>query len=111
LVTLNISRYRKWATASKGQIKGSVEIENGGWHFSYLGGIDQIIQKVKNYSHQEFNTTENTDPEIMQKKIAAKIFCFRNKETKLEVIPIDDTFPLYLRSNIDKYKQFISETI
>ncbi len=30
-------------------------IQNGGWHFSYFGGIDFIKNKIKNFAHQEFN--------------------------------------------------------
>ncbi len=30
-------------------------VTNGGWHFSYMGGIDKIIQKLESYSHAEYN--------------------------------------------------------
>ena len=33
-------------------------LKNAGWHFSYFGGVDLIIKKIKNYSHQEFNTDD-----------------------------------------------------
>ena len=26
---------------------------NGGWHLSYFGDVDFILNKVKNFSHQE----------------------------------------------------------
>lgn len=32
--------------------------ENAGWHFSYFGGTDQIINKIKNFAHQEYNSEE-----------------------------------------------------
>lgn len=31
------------------------KISNGGWHFSYIGGVDKIKQKLSSYSHQENN--------------------------------------------------------
>ena len=31
---------------------------NCGWHFSYLGGKEMIIYKIKIFSHQEFNIKE-----------------------------------------------------
>lgn len=31
------------------------EIYNAGWHCSYFGNIDQIINKLENFAHQEFN--------------------------------------------------------
>lgn len=33
-------------------------IPNSGWHFSYFGSKDDILQKIKSYSHQELNTNE-----------------------------------------------------
>jgi beta-1,4-mannosyl-glycoprotein beta-1,4-N-acetylglucosaminyltransferase len=33
-------------------------IYNGGWHFTYLGGVDSIIKKIKSFSHQELNNEE-----------------------------------------------------
>ncbi len=33
-------------------------IQNGGWHFSFLGGQKKIIEKIKAYIHQEFNSPE-----------------------------------------------------
>ena len=31
-------------------------IENGGWHFTNMGGVNQVHQKLESYGHQEFNT-------------------------------------------------------
>ena len=32
-----------------------IRIEEGGWHFSYLGGVNIINTKLERFSHQEFN--------------------------------------------------------
>ena len=34
-------------------------IQNAGWHFSYMGGRDQVIQKLESFAHQEFNTPKH----------------------------------------------------
>jgi hypothetical protein len=34
------------------------EIPNAGWHFTNMGGADQIRKKLDAYDHQEFNTGE-----------------------------------------------------
>lgn len=31
-------------------------LTNGGWHFSFQGGIEKIKDKIESYSHQEINT-------------------------------------------------------
>ena len=28
---------------------------DGGWHLTYMGGVDRIINKLSAYSHTEFN--------------------------------------------------------
>jgi beta-1,4-mannosyl-glycoprotein beta-1,4-N-acetylglucosaminyltransferase len=33
----------------------SYNIIEGGWHLSFMGGPDRISDKIKSYSHQEFN--------------------------------------------------------
>jgi hypothetical protein len=32
--------------------------ENAGWHFSYFGDVEYIMNKIKNFAHQEFNSEE-----------------------------------------------------
>ena len=41
----------------------------GGWHFSYYGDINNIKDKIKNFSHQEFNKPEYLDDIKIQKQI------------------------------------------
>jgi beta-1,4-mannosyl-glycoprotein beta-1,4-N-acetylglucosaminyltransferase len=44
-------------------------IKNGGWHLSYFGDVDFIINKIKQFSHQEFNTEKIINKESLQKLI------------------------------------------
>ena len=32
-------------------------IPNGGWHFTFQGGVNMIINKIENYGHQELNNS------------------------------------------------------
>lgn len=49
-------------TASKIRMYRSCRhISNGGWHFSFLGGVDAIVRKLQSFSHQEYNTEEFLD--------------------------------------------------
>lgn len=34
-------------------------LPNGGWHFTSMGGLDQVRHKLESYDHQEYNTEEN----------------------------------------------------
>jgi beta-1,4-mannosyl-glycoprotein beta-1,4-N-acetylglucosaminyltransferase len=44
-------------------------IKDGGWHFSYQGGADYIINKLESWAHQEWNRPEFKDPEVLKKKM------------------------------------------
>lgn len=79
----------------------------GGWHFTYLGGVDRIITKLEAFSHDELDTHEVKNRDYLQKSIEDKKTFF--EDSKLEVVPIDHTFPWYLQieKNRDKYKEFI----
>ena len=36
-------------------------LPNGGWHFSFFGDVDFIVNKIQNYAHQEFNNSNYLD--------------------------------------------------
>lgn len=81
-------------------------IKNGGWHFSYLGAAAKISEKIKSFSHQEFNTEEITSPKKIIFNINNKLDIF-NRPLSLIVDKIDHTFPTYLIKHIAKYKKNI----
>ena len=52
------------------RMKDSVLVRDGGWHFSFLGGIAEITRKIQAYSHQERNTPEFLDAERLKRLLA-----------------------------------------
>ncbi len=85
--------------------KFNQQIINGGWHFSYMQSPDQILQKIKSFSHGEYNSEK-----LNEKKIEEKIL--RNEDIfgrgiKLKKIDIDNTYPDYIIYNKDKYSDWI----
>ncbi len=81
-------------------------INNAGWHLSYLGDADYIVNKLENFSHQEYNTTPYKDKEEITRKIENGLSLWG--ESKFEKVEIDDTFPAYLRNNKEKFKNLIA---
>lgn len=60
---------------------GHNEPNAGGWHFSYFGDVDYIIDKIKSFSHQEYNNERYTNPKIIQDLIeSGKDLFFRENE-------------------------------
>lgn len=41
----------------------------GGWHLSYFGDVDYIINKIKSFSHQEFNNDKYLDKDNITRLI------------------------------------------
>ncbi len=81
-------------------------IFNGGWHFSFLKEPQRIAEKIKGYSHQEYNKIEFTDEKKIEERLKKKIDIFE-RNYKYEKISLDNTFPEYILSNVDKYKNWI----
>jgi beta-1,4-mannosyl-glycoprotein beta-1,4-N-acetylglucosaminyltransferase len=83
--------------------QNNYNIDNGGWHFSFMGGPEQVKKKIQSYSHQEMN-----NPHIINSidnNINNNIDPFFRGDLKL--VKIDETYPEYILDNIDKYKNFI----
>lgn len=46
-----------------------VLFERGGWHLSYFGTTEFIANKIKNFSHQEFNAQHITDEGAIERRL------------------------------------------
>lgn len=85
------------------------QIEEGGWHFSYIGGIDSIISKLKSFSHakeakQLLNDID--DKERISAMIASGHDLF-NRDMAFKVLPLSEPFPEYLINNVTKYEKLL----
>ncbi len=85
--------------------KFSQQIINGGWHFSFLQTPDQILNKIKSFSHGEFNQ-EDLNTKIIEKKILENEDIF-GRGNKLEKVDIDNSYPTYITKNKDKLSDWI----
>ena len=47
--------------------KNNLQIIQGGWHFSFLQTPQQILKKIKSFSHGEFNNN-NLNEELIEKR-------------------------------------------
>ena len=87
-----------------------IRIENGGWHFTYMGGeksediVSKIQHKIKSSSHQELNN-KNVLKNI-GKRMSSKKDIFGRKTT-FKVVELDNSFPKYLLNNLDFFSHLI----
>ena len=54
--------------------KYNQQIIRGGWHFSYMQTPKQILNKVRSFSHGEYNSKELNEKRIEEKYFRMKIF-------------------------------------
>lgn len=86
------------------------QVANGGWHFSYMGGIASIKQKIKAFSDVTVNRPEFLDDNHLIKAInEGKDLYNRTCEGRMGFVPLDDRFPEYVLKNKDKFSTHIRE--
>ncbi len=85
--------------------KRNLQIIKGGWHFSFMQTPAEILNKVKSYSHGEFNKVNLTEKEIEMRILNNQdIF---NRGFKLNKIELDSSFPEYILENKSKYSKWL----
>ena len=92
--------------------ENGVRIDDGGWHFGYMGGSGEkdvkkrVAEKVRSAAHQEYNNRSvlaEVDDKIRD---GEDIF---GREAKFVQVPIDNSFPEYLCSHKEEYAHLIKQ--
>ena len=88
-------------------IGASRTVRNGGWHFSYCGGIEAVRTKLAAFAHTECNSAKAADPKFISEALeSGKDPVCRNYRFFAE--PIDDAgFPRYIMENAAQYKHLV----
>jgi len=68
------------------------EVGNGGWHFSWLGGPEEIAAKAKTSSHGElaWRSAEHAA------RMYSEGWCPWDEDTRLEAVTVDDSWPEWI---------------
>lgn len=61
----------RYAGRERGGFPHLYPIRDAGWHFSYFGGPEYVREKIGAFLHQELNTGDVRDPEVIAARIAA----------------------------------------
>ncbi len=85
--------------------KPDFTIPDAGWHFSYMGGIKRIREKLSNMTHQEYNNDKyNTEEHILQAVYKKKDFLVNKYKFRIAPITI---LPQYVQENTDLFSTFL----
>ena len=92
----------------------SVRVPDGGWHFGYMGGdgerdvAKRIGIKVQAAAHQEYNKSRYLNEAVDRLLCGEDIF---DRNAKFIRVPIDDSYPEYLREHQEEYAFLIAPEI
>lgn len=105
-----LEHYTTEELRNKEQKTIGVRVPDGGWHFSYMGGgknqsvEERVKYKIKSAAHQEYNNRSTLSKVRKNIKNHEDIF---GREAQMVQVKVDETFPAYLRENIDKYRYLL----
>lgn len=92
----------------------SVRAADGGWHFGYMGGSGErnvakrIGIKVQAAAHQEYNKSRYLNEAVDRLLCGEDIF---DRNCRFVRVPIDETYPEYLRDHQEEYAFLIAPEI
>lgn len=81
-------------------------IPDAGWHFSYMGGVDRVREKLQAFAHQEYNRPEYVDRERVEEALRHGRWAL-GAEHQLRFVPFDDSYPEYLRHNATRFQAWL----
>lgn len=84
--------------------KNVCTIEHAGWHFSWLGNDAEVTNKIKSFSHYEFNNSNFLGKLNVSKSIQNNQNHF---DMPMSKVKLDEYFPKALLENLDKYSSLI----
>ena len=67
----------------------TVDINNAGYHLSYFGDVNFIVNKISNFAHQEYNKDKYKEKKKIQHAITSCIDLFDRNDESQKYIPIE----------------------
>lgn len=91
------------------QSENIVQIENGGWHFTYLGGSKNILYKINSFAHSKeskYQVDQLQDTNMLDNIISQGKDLY-GRDYTYEFVELDDRFPEYVLQHKDKFSHLI----
>lgn len=77
-------------------------VKKAGWHFSYLGGLEKIKEKIRSFAHTEFNKEEFLDDKNIMEAMENGKDIFKRPGVHYQFVS-PYFYPVYLRNIILQY--------
>lgn len=82
------------------------KIPNGGWHFTWVFSVSDIIKKLESTAHQEFNQPKYKNPEYIIQTIQSGRDIVK-PYSRYAVQKLDQTFPPYMIKYKEKFSDWL----
>lgn len=83
-------------------------LPHGGWHFSYLGGVAKIQEKLAAFAHREKDVPQWNDPDEIAIRIASGSDLFdRDEKYRFVVDSTLDALPRYVQDNPARFAEYL----
>lgn len=111
-----ITKFKNIKTKSVGLFRNDRDsyerIQNGGWHLSFMGGKERVVNKIKSWGHQEYNLPHIIDGVESNMNSLKDLFGRRNRFYSSDIqkyyfesmmkIEMEKYYPKYLIELIEK---------
>ena len=98
------------SSPSRVRLSSGAVIPAGGWHFSFLGGADAILNKLRAFAHQEYNTAHYADADRVDAAIATGADLFSRSSTRAKRLE-PNRLPRPVQIDREKYRAHLAADI
>jgi len=99
-------RFRDFSSAEEVFRGGYRTIPDAGWHFSWMGGVERVRDKLAACSHQEKNLPQYSDPAYIARTISAGKPLF-DADGQFTYVSLDDSFPRWLYEHPERFSSLL----
>jgi beta-1,4-mannosyl-glycoprotein beta-1,4-N-acetylglucosaminyltransferase len=82
-------------------------IQNAGWHFSYLGNINHIKEKIHAFSDTQAKNFILDEKQLLDRIMRGEDLYGRTCEGPMSFVELDESFPKYIIDNKERFKEYI----
>lgn len=82
-------------------------IPDAGWHFSYLGGIDRIVEKIATATTVDYDTAYHKDQKRLELCLRSGKDLYERQGMDGVFVEIDDTYPETITKNLSRFRPYI----
>lgn len=102
-----LKEFNEGPTMTKLRMAGAARsFRDAGWHFSYCGGMEMVIEKFKAFAHTELNTAKTTSIDEIRRTFERGETSVVCRGYRFFAVRVDDSYPRYIRENREKYAAF-----